>query len=59
MGIISITPRVDYSQGNNFDMNLQTMNDFHKPALDNIGYQDLITEQFGWFESKMSGEYHT
>jgi hypothetical protein len=45
MGIISITPRVDYSQGNKWDVNLKTLDDLHKPALDAIGYQDLITEQ--------------
>lgn len=26
-------------------MNLQTIDDIHKPALDGIGYQDLIQEQ--------------
>lgn len=45
MGIVSITPRIDYSQGNNWDVNLKTMDDFHKPEFDGIGYQDLITEQ--------------
>lgn len=45
MGIMAITPMVDYSQGNDFDLNLQTMDDLHKPALDGIGYQDLIQEQ--------------
>lgn len=45
MGLVSITPMVDYSQGNDFDLNLQTIDDIHKPALDGIGYQDLIQEQ--------------
>lgn len=45
MGLIAITPMIDYSQGNDFDLNLETMNDLHKPALDGIGYQDLIQEQ--------------
>ena len=45
MGSMAITPMVDYSQGNDFDLNLQTMDDLHKPALDGIGYQDLIQEQ--------------
>ena len=45
MCISSITPRIDYSQGNDFDLNLQTIDDLHKPALDGIGYQDLIQEQ--------------
>ena len=44
MGIVSITPRIDYSQGNRWDTRLKTMDDFHKPSLDGIGYQDLITE---------------
>ena len=45
MGLMAITPIIDYSQGNDFDLNLQTMDDLHKPALDGIGYQDLIQEQ--------------
>jgi hypothetical protein len=45
MGLMAITPLVDYSQGNDFDLNLQTIDDLHKPALDGIGYQDLIQEQ--------------
>ena len=45
MGVIAITPMIDYSQGNDFDLNLQTIDDIHKPALDGIGYQDLIQEQ--------------
>nr|DAH67365.1 MAG TPA: Major capsid protein [Microviridae sp.] len=45
MGLIAITPLIDYSQGNDFDLNLQTIDDLHKPALDGIGYQDLIQEQ--------------
>ena len=54
IGLVSITPRIDYSQGNTFDMNLKTMNDFHKPALDNIGYQDLLTEQMAWWTTTTS-----
>ena len=46
MGIMSITPRIDYSQGNKWYMTeLDNMNDLHKPALDGIGFQELITEQ--------------
>lgn len=51
MGIISLTPRVDYSQGNKWDVNLKTMDDFHKPALDEIGFQDLITDQMAWWDT--------
>ncbi len=52
MGIVSITPRIDYSQGNKWDVNLDTLNDLHKPALDGIGYQDLITEQMSWTDTQ-------
>lgn len=52
MGIISLTPRIDYSQGNAWDNNLKTMNDFHKPALDGIGYQDLITDQMAAWDTQ-------
>ena len=45
MGIVSITPRLDYSQGNKWDVNLKDMDNFHKPYLDEIGFQDLITDQ--------------
>lgn len=45
MGLMAITPMIDYSQGNDFDLNLETIDDLHKPALDGIGYQDLIQEQ--------------
>lgn len=49
MGIASITPRVDYCQGNDFDTYFTTLDDLHKPALDGIGYQDLLTcKAAGW-----------
>lgn len=53
MGIISLTPRVDYSQGNKWDTNLKTMDDFHKPALDQIGFQNLITDQMAWWDTRI------
>ena len=55
MGIISLTPRIDYSQGNSWDVNLKTFDDFHKPALDGIGFQDLITEQMAWWDTSYNG----
>lgn len=46
IGIASITPNVDYSQGNDWDMiQLKTMDDLHKPQMDGIGYQDLLSNQ--------------
>lgn len=54
IGLIAITPMVDYSQGNDFDLNLFTMDDLHKPALDGIGYQDLMNEQRAWWTAVQS-----
>lgn len=51
IGIESITPRIDYSQGNHWDMGLFTMDDFHKPALDQIGFQDLPMEELAWWST--------
>lgn len=55
IGIVSITPRIDYSQGTKWDRNLQTMNDLHKPALDAIGFQDLITGKMAWWDNYCPG----
>ena len=43
--------KIDYSQGNNWDIHLETMDDLHKPALDQIGFQELITEQMAWWNT--------
>lgn len=40
--ITSITPRVDYFQGNDWDLYLTTLDDLHKPQLDGIGFQDRL-----------------
>ena len=32
------------------------MNDLHKPALDGIGFQPLMTEQMAWFDVKFDGD---
>lgn len=55
MGLMAITPIIDYSQGNDFDLNLHTIDDLHKPALDGIGYQDLIQEQMVGETSEYKG----
>lgn len=56
MGIISLTPRIDYSQGNQWDVNLKNMDDFHKPELDEIGFQDLIIEQMHWADTQVNSD---
>lgn len=50
IGIVSITPRLDYSQGNNWDMEeLDNLDNLHKPGLDVIGYQNLMQYTLcGW-----------
>ena len=45
MALGSITPRIDYSQGNKWWTRLQNMDDFHKPTLDAIGFQELVAEE--------------
>lgn len=54
IGIASITPRVDYSQGNKWFTKLNTMNDLHKPSLDGIGFQELITEEMAAWDSAVT-----
>lgn len=50
IGIASITPRIDYSQGNDWDMcELDTIDDLHKPALDGIGFENLLQERAAWW----------
>ena len=54
MCITSITPRIDYSQGNDWDTYLETMDDWHKPALDGIGYQDSLNGERAWWTDYMT-----
>lgn len=56
MVIGSFTPRVDYSQGNKWWTRLQTMNDFHKPNLDGIGFQELITDEMAAFDTEVNDD---
>lgn len=56
IGLVSITPRIDYSQGNDHFMNLKTMNDFFKPQLQQIAFQDLITDQMAWWDTEITDQ---
>lgn len=51
-GVASITPYVDYSQGNDWDVYLDNMNELRKPELDGIGYQDLLARTMDWRASQ-------
>lgn len=52
----SYVPRVDYSQGNKWWNRLESMNDLHKPNLDAIGFQELITDEFAALDTRVSSE---
>lgn len=57
MGIVSITPRIDYAFGNKWYMTeLNSMDDLHKPALDGIGWQDLLAERQCWTGTHMDAQ---
>lgn len=57
MALGSITPRVDYSQGNKWWTRLETMDDFHKPTLDAIGFQELIAEEAAAWSTETTENY--
>lgn len=58
MALGSITPRVDYSQGNKWWTRLQNMDDFHKPTLDAIGFQELITDELAAWSTELDDNYN-
>lgn len=52
MFLVSITPRIVYSQGNDWDTySLLTYDDLHKPGLDQIGFEESINEQRAWWDT--------
>lgn len=56
IALASITPRIDYSQGNRwFTYSIITMEDLHKPGYDQIGFQDSATEQMAWWSTIWDG----
>lgn len=58
MALGSITPRIDYSQGNKWWTRLETMDDFHKPTLDAIGFQELITDEMAAWNTELDDHYN-
>lgn len=55
MCIASITPHVDYSQGNDWEtFQVNTLEDLHKPEFDGIGFQDLPTELLAWWDVQLN-----
>lgn len=57
MALGSITPRIDYSQGNKWWTRLESMDDFHKPTLDAIGFQELITEEAAAWNTELEENF--
>lgn len=57
MALGSITPRIDYSQGNKWWTRLENMDDFHKPTLDAIGFQELIAEEAAAWCTELTENY--
>lgn len=55
----SIVPRVDYSQGNKWWTRINTMNDFHKPNLDQIGFQELLSQEMNGRAWRVNANYKT
>lgn len=56
MALGSITPRIDYSQGNKWWTRLHNMDDFHKPTLDAIGFQELVTDEMAAWNTEVTGQ---
>lgn len=56
MGIVSITPRIDYSQGNNWMAYLDNVDELHKPNLDGIGFQDLMCREMKFADTRAAGK---
>lgn len=56
IGIISITPRLSYSQGNKWFNFLDTVDDFHKPEFDAIAFQDLILEEAAAWSTEVDSD---
>lgn len=55
LGLISVTPRIAYSQGNDWQTGILTMADLFVPALNGIGYQDLIADEMHWSSTTIDG----
>lgn len=53
IGIYSLTPRLDYSQGNEWDVNLKNIDELHKPSLDEVGFEDLLTDGMAFWDTRI------
>lgn len=53
MGMCTIVPYIDYSQGNWWFNEIVSMDDLHKPGYDRIGFQNLPTSQMAWWDMQV------
>lgn len=54
IGIVSLTPRLDVSQGNKWHTDIANMRDYHVPGMDGLGMQNLPTEYMAWWDTQWS-----
>lgn len=55
MVIASLTPRVVYTQGTKWNLNLMSIDDLFKPKLNGVGFEDLMTGTMAWWDEKHNG----
>lgn len=53
IGVMSIVPRIDYTSGNKWYLRHQGPDDLHKPELDQIGFQDLLTDEIAAWDTDL------
>lgn len=51
IGVVSLTPQIDYFQGNEWWTRLKTIDELHKPQYDGIGFQELITDEIAAWDT--------
>lgn len=56
MVLCSFTPRVTYSQFEDWWVKLDSMNDLHKPDLDGIAFQNLMTSSMAAFSQRQNDD---
>lgn len=54
MIIASLTPDIDYFQGNKWWGKLSNMDEIHKPGFDQIGFQELLTDEMAAWDTKVT-----
>lgn len=50
---VRIVPRPSYYQGNDWDNNLKNIDQIHKPDLDQIAFEDVITDEMAFFDTQI------